>query len=363
MKPVFTYVPGKGATEFFAAASGASESAFSSGAHFYHEELAYSVAHGASLAGAAGFAFLKSHGVAKAMNAVIASLYAGTGAPFVVLAFEDAAGRSSDHPFSAFPMLQSVGARVLRAEAGKIVEAARRAFDESLSMRKPVFIAIEVSEIAEEEPRTVREVLDELVAQAQSRFEPAERYRALLNPLLSGTYFQPLARIPSCPADLPPHLKMWAERYEPVIEVLEELGHEWVTGDAGTSSLFGLPPHDFIDVCTHMGGAVPLAIGAALGGVERVLAVAGDFSFISTGNLALTEALRRGVGLDVVIFRNREASATGGQMVGKKELFRQIPEGVWSTEVDCNQQGFQAKIRDFLAGPPQFGARVLIAGF
>lgn len=355
-KAVFTYVPGKGATEYYAAAGGQA-------AHFYHEELAYSVAHGASLAGAPGFAFLKSHGVAKAMNAVIASLYAGTGAPLLAFAFDDAAGGSSDHPFASFAMLEGAGARVIRAQKRNVLESVRLAFEESLVIKKPVFLTIEVNEMAEEELAALKGVVEELVAQGQSRFKAAERYQALLNPLLSARFTHALSRIPRCPQDLPPHLKQWAERYEPVIAVLETLGHKWVTGDAGTSSLFGLPPHDFIDVCTHMGGAVPLAMGAALAGVERVLAVSGDFSFISTGNLALTEALRRGIGMDVVIFRNGEAAATGGQAVARDDVLNQIPDGVASTEVDSNEDGFGEKIRDVLAGEAKGGPRVLIAAF
>jgi len=334
--PVFTYVPGRGASRFFEVFTGNSKT---DSAHFYHEEIAYTVAHGAALAGTPAIAFLKSHGIAKAMNSVIASIHSGVAAPFVIFSFEDETGSSSDHPFDARSMLAAVGAEVLGPGDEQLVEALER----SLAQKKPVFISVPGNalsdvEASEEIIHSLRTTLFSWIAKAPDP-SPLPKHQALLNPLLSrspGSHAILNRTLPEVPRDLPPHLKRTAESYEPFIKAIREslatdpAGPEavWVTGDAGTSSLFGLPPHGLVKVCTHMGGAIPLAMGAALAGKTRTVAITGDFSFISTGCLALSEAVRRNLTFDGVVFANGEASATGGQIVPVEFVKMQIPSGV-----------------------------------
>jgi len=349
----FTYVPGKGATEFFQTFS---EGNLPCDLHFYHEEIAYTVAHGASLVGRPALVFVKSHGIAKAMNSVIASLYAGISAPFVIFTFEDESGTSSDHPFSSFKMLEGVSALVLRADIESLHSIFREALTQSLQKKMPVFISLSTQTLPDSGAmKALKKIFSDFLGELS---DPPVMlpYQALLNPLLSPRYLAPLSRIPRCPEDLPPHLKKTAERYEPAIRVLEQIGYDWVTGDAGTSSLFGLPPHDLINVCTHMGGAIPLALGAALAGKQRVLAITGDFSFLSTGNLALTEALRRNVNLDVVVFCNGVAAATGGQVVNLDTVLKAIPRELNPTRVELSKTHLDP---DLFSTPPT-GLRVFL---
>ena len=83
--PFFGYVPGRGATDFYIATCGKDRAMND---HFYHEETAYTAAHGAALSGAPAFLFIKSHGAAKAMNSLVASLHTRTQSPMLVFIFE-----------------------------------------------------------------------------------------------------------------------------------------------------------------------------------------------------------------------------------------------------------------------------------
>ncbi len=337
--PIYTYVPGKGATEYFAALSDESPTH----SHFYHEELAYTVAHGASLSGSPGFVFVKSHGIAKAMNSVVASLYSGCGAPLLIFTFEDYAGVSSDHPFASKEMLTSIGANVISADLTDLYQKTRFSFELALEIRKPIFLSLDAAKTPDTSLfASIKSLISTLIQSHQNKFRPAARHQALLNPLLSPRFFHRIETLPECPRDLPPVLKATAESYEPYFDVMTQESYDWITGDAGTSSLFGLPPKNLINVCTHMGGAIPLAIGASLSGAGRTLAVSGDFSVVSTANLALTEALRRRARMDLVIFRNGLAAATGGQIVEQADLMRQLPDGVKVFEVDQPQRLKQA---------------------
>src|SRR6476660_1398019 len=84
---VATHVPGHGATQTFEAfrtslpptrSPREGELAIS-----FHEEAAYAVAHGTALAGARSACIIKSHGLTKAMNAVMDSLSCGVTAGMV----------------------------------------------------------------------------------------------------------------------------------------------------------------------------------------------------------------------------------------------------------------------------------------
>lgn len=339
-KIVHTYVPGKGATECYAAV----QPEQAGDGHYYHEETAYTVAHGASLAGTPAFVYLKSHGAAKAMNSIVASLHSGTGAPLVVFVFEDKLGSSSDHPFVSHGMLRGIGAEILASGGNALSKAAERAFHASHRGRKPVFVSVHVEELAT--PGFLdgfREKLESLSQDLLDHPQPVDDYRALLNPLLSGRFLGQNPPVPECPAGLPPRLRAVAESYEPAMKTLKSLGYDWVTGDAGTTSLFGLPPLHLVNINTHMGSALPLALGASLAGAGRVLAIVGDFSFFSTAALALTEMVRRRAPVDVVIFANGTAAATGGQRVELADVRRQIVAGC--ELVEGGPEGLEAALR------------------
>jgi thiamine pyrophosphate-dependent acetolactate synthase large subunit-like protein len=149
----------------------------------------------------------------------------------------------------------------------------------------------------------------------------AEYQHRALAAKLSGQDWRGLEKpaLPTIPNDLPEVWQPLARLYTPLFEVFQTLRGEVVTGDTGVSTLFAFPPYNCVDICTYMGGSVPLAIGACLAGRRNVWAVTGDFSFIAAGHLGLLEAVQRNVPLKVLIFYNRKAQTTGGQP---------IPDGV-----------------------------------
>jgi len=87
---VVTNVPGFGGTQVFDAFR---EVSGRSHPNSFHEEVAYSIAHGASLVGQRSATVIKAHGFAKAANSVIDSLMAGTTAGFVILLPDDKLGK------------------------------------------------------------------------------------------------------------------------------------------------------------------------------------------------------------------------------------------------------------------------------
>ncbi len=103
---VITYVPALGATEIYydyCAVSGQRPSLS------FHEEVAYTVAHGSALAGKRACAIQKTHGFMKAGNSVSDSLYSGTNAGFVSIVVDDCMGIQSDSIVDTPAFLEGVG--------------------------------------------------------------------------------------------------------------------------------------------------------------------------------------------------------------------------------------------------------------
>jgi len=100
--------------------------------------------------------------------------------------------------------------------------------------------------------------------------------------------------------------------YTPFFAAFRKLRGEVVVGDTGISTLFSFPPYDCIDICSYMGGSIPLAVGVYLAGYRDVWAVTGDFSFIAAGHLGLLEACQRKIPLKVIILNNHRSQTTGG---------------------------------------------------
>ena len=81
-----SHVPGAGANEIYAAYLNVVKKP---AAVSFHEEVAYAVAHGSGLSGKRAAVVMKTHGLAKAANAVIASLSSGTNAGCVAILADD----------------------------------------------------------------------------------------------------------------------------------------------------------------------------------------------------------------------------------------------------------------------------------
>jgi TPP-dependent indolepyruvate ferredoxin oxidoreductase alpha subunit len=319
---VAAHVPGHGATAIFEALGG--------GVISCHEEAAYGVVHGAALCGARAVVVMKTHGLAKAANAVLSSLSAGVRGGLVVILSDDRAGRSSDNIFDAEALLRGLELPFARAGPGDAYPAVREAFAGSERNGLPRAVLFDADDLeleAEEVHATpelastlpyVRDIARHLVCPLFTRYQ-----RAVLEARLHGRNADEIER-PSVPtmADLPPRWQPTFDAYRVFFDAFRAVPRGFTAGDATLASLFALPPYQLVDAVTYYGGSIPLATGASLAGLDDVWAVSGDFSFLAGGGLGLLEAARREVPVKIVIFANGRAEATGGQTVPLGDLER-----------------------------------------
>ncbi len=320
---VVTCVPGAGATLVYEAWT---HLAGAPVCYSFHEETAFLIAHGASLAGCRTAVLVKTHGLAKAGNAVVDALSAGTGAGFVILVFDDREGAHSDSILESGALLRGFRIPCLAPTPAGYYRAVIEAFARSETLRLPVAVRIASDTLAGRTttaparrqgpiPRPYpwrRNVAQHVLCPPLARYQ-----RAVLDAKLAGRPWRRLRPppLPRIPDGLPAAWQPVARLYAPLFEVFRTLRGEVVAGDTGISSLFAFPPYACIDLCTCMGGSLPLAIGALLAGRRSAWAVTGDFSFLAAGQLGLLEAARRGLPLKVLILDNRQAETTGGQPV------------------------------------------------
>lgn len=298
----------------------------------FHEEVAFTLAHGAALTGRRACAMMKAHGLAKAANSVVDALFAGTTAGLVILILEDPLGKHSDSILNSAPLLTGMGIPFRHTRKDSMREVIFFAFQESERLGLPVAVIVDSDE------------MDQDVSPSEATPPPCEKKynrditRHILCPSF-GAYQYELLRtkrtgqgaddllrpaVPVIPDDLPDKWKPALSRYIPLFSVFREFRGGVVTADTGITCLFGCPPFDCVDLTTYMGGSVSLAIGAHLAGHKVVWAVTGDFSFIAAGHLGLNEAIQRGIPLKVLLFDNGKAETTGGQIIPDGTLERTL---------------------------------------
>ncbi|MGK9477781.1 thiamine pyrophosphate-dependent enzyme [Melioribacter sp. OK-6-Me] len=324
---VVTFVPGFGASETFMSYN---EIAGKIGKISYHEEVAYTISHGASIIGKRSALLCKSHGVMKAANSITDSLYTSPAAGLVLFVFEDFTGKHSDNILDIYPILRSINIPVIKADKTKIYDDVHTAYQLSEKTKLPAALLIDAMTI--NEPCTFEPRLD-----LKKNFSYKRNiYFHVVHPLLAEYQYKVLTtkveggnleavsrpELPIVPESLTPKVKEGASKYITFFEVFKNIKRDITTGDTGSSSAFAFPPYNSIDIVTYMGGSIPLALGAYLGGFKNVWALTGDFAFISAGHLGLIEAVQRNIPLKIVIFYNRRSSATGGQLISKNILFR-----------------------------------------
>jgi TPP-dependent indolepyruvate ferredoxin oxidoreductase alpha subunit len=325
---VVTHVPGYGATETFAAWN---RIAPTPSPISFHEEPAFTIAHGAAVCGARSATLLKSHGLAKAANSAVDSLFAGTVAGFVSVIFDDATGAHSDCIFDVDALLRGIGIPFQRCNPGSATQALRAAFATSERLQLPVAIILDAADVHQEVPapisvanpqphrhlRWARSIAHHLVSPLF-----ASHQRDRLQAKLRGESLEAIAEtitppaIPTTPDDLPETWRRAALPLVPFFQEFRTIRGQVVAGDTGLTSLFAFPPFDCVDITTYMGGSVPLAIGAMLAGRSGVWGGTGDFSFIAAGHLGLIEATTRQLPLKLFILDNGAAVVTGGQPIG-----------------------------------------------
>ncbi|MDX1920497.1 MAG: thiamine pyrophosphate-dependent enzyme [Candidatus Caenarcaniphilales bacterium] len=327
-----TYVPGFGANEVFAAINERyqqeSQRVFPIS---FHEEVAFTIAHGAALLGSRSCCVIKTHGFEKAANSIIHSLYSGTNAALVTFLFEDTEGSHSDNILEIEPIVKGAKVPYLRSSAKTIAKDFCFAITESERLKLPFIIIINADQVALESSleglkdlppnpnEYKRDIYDHVVCPFTAEFQ-----WKVLQAKLGDKNWKELEKPNKSlnPQALSVVQRGWVEKYETFFKVFQKHRGDLVTGDASTASSFALPPFNCIDIVTYFGGSLPLAIGANLvkKDNETIWAVSGDFAFLAAGHLGLIEALQRNIPLKLIIFSNQQAGATGGQRIPKNVL-------------------------------------------
>lgn len=322
---IVTHVPGYGGSETFQAFN---ELSLRSNKFSFHEEAAYTIAHSAGICGKRSASLMKAHGLMKAANSVIDSLYSEITAGFVTIIFEDKSGKHSDNILEIVPILQCLPLRFIQSSTTTIYEDVINAFNLSERLKLPVVLLVDALEVNNE---TSFEQKSELKKKFTYK---RDIYQHVVHPMLSDYQYKVfLAKkfdgdttsilrpdLPVVPVDFPERAKNTAIKYAPLFDVFKNFRGEIVTGDTSGLSSFAFPPYDCVDIVTYMGGAVPLAIGAYMAGYKNVWALSGDFGFVSAGMIGLVELIQREIPLKIILFYNKQAAATGGQQINKKLL-------------------------------------------
>lgn len=324
---VVTHVPATLATAVFDAYH---ESTGTAPSYAFNEELAYTIAHGAALAGVRSVAVIKSHGLAKAANSVIDSLTLGTTAGFVAVVLSDPAGKHSDNIFALEDFLRGTGIPFKKTGIDTVYSDLFESILWSEELGIPVVLLVE-SEIVLQNTTCVRKRLGPV--ERKYRRDPlrhvlcpplAAYQRKILEAKLARKDWRGMASpvMPVIPGELPPLWRSGASAYVPLFETMQELRPQipFTCGDTGLSSLFAFPPFAVIDACSYYGGSLPMTIGFHLAGAGRAWAITGDYAFLAAGHMGLIEALARRIPLEVLVINNGCAMATGGQP---------IPDGVY----------------------------------
>jgi len=326
---VVTHVPGHGASEAFISFN---EKAMKRAALSYNEEPAYSIAHGSAIAGKRSASMIKSHGFVKAGNAAVDSQYTELSAGFVIFIFEDKQGSHSDNILEIEPILRGMYFPYFIAKKETIYYDIVKSYEESERRGIPVALLIDSEDVERETEYEYsknlrktfnykRDVLKHVVSPIISEYQ-FKLYNAKKLDMHAANFEKP--KLPNVPDELPDRYQESIKKYIPFFDSFNNFRGDIVTGDTSVSSNFAFPPYNSIDMVTHIGGSISLAIGAYLAGFRNVWAVTGDFGFLSSGYLGLLEAVQRELPLKIIILYNKEASATGGQLINKKLLMRML---------------------------------------
>ena len=345
-----TAVPGHGATQTFTAWQRRTGDPFS-----FHEEVAVGMAHGAALRGHRAAVLLKAHGFLKAANAIADSLAAGTTAGLLYIVFHDPTGAHSDSILEIEGAARELNLPVHRPATSAAFSALCEALQASEAQGLPHLVVLDADRAT-----------DPAGADPASSAAPAVSYErdaarhvccplfasyqhAVLQARCAGQSPDAVERpvLPTVPADLPDAYRAPAARLVPLFEALAQVPRAVTTGDTTIGTLFCLPPYEAVDLCTYMGGSLPLAAGALAAGDGPAWAVTGDFGFVAAGHLGLLEAQQRGLPLKVVLLHNGTAQATGGQPVPPETVDR-VLAGYRDRIYPLDQPSDPARCRDAL---------------
>lgn len=315
-------VPGLGATEL-------NESINSSSSKIYNkvslnEEAALSVTMGASIYGTRSCTFIKSHGLAKACNALMTSLSIGVNASNLIFVLDDVDGKSSDNILDTMNLIKGTEAPFVKI-GDNAYEQILDAVMLSERMKLPVLIYVNCDNLFNEYSYTrvkINEYHEKFIRNPYLNVAcpllSAFQRKILINKLQDKTIDTSVVELPrlsNLENILPNKLKDVFIKYKSFFNVFKKIDRDYTSGDTGTSALFAFEPYDCIDTCSYMGGSPGMAVGAYLAGAKKSWSITGDFTFFSAGVLGLTEAKIKSIPIKLVIFNNGFAGATGGQLV------------------------------------------------
>ncbi len=323
---VVTCVPGSGVNEVFADYNRISPAPAPVS---FHEEAAYSLAHGAALTGTRAACLCKSHGLIKAGNSVSDSLYSGTTAGLVAIVFEDKTGKQSDSILDIRSYLDGIGLPYQIAQKEDLFRQVLQLFTQSEKDSLPQALVVESAEILDQvscagregQPAGLPQYSRDITRHVLCPFF-ADYQNRVLQSKKAGTDWRniPKPALPRIPESVPAKWQGLIDSYAGLFQAFKSIRGSIVTGDTGVSSLFACEPFNCIDITTYLGGSVPLAAGACLGGCRDAWAVTGDFAFIGAGHLGLLEAWQRGIPLKILILDNGKSETTGGQPIPQNTL-------------------------------------------
>ena len=130
----------------------------------FHEEVAYTIAHGAALAGKRAFTPMKAHGFFKAANSVCDSLYSGTLAGFISLV-DDRNGLQSDSIVDTLDFVEGMGIPHKVANVEEVFDDILDGFTISERLQLPFALIIDASDL--DQPSRIP---------AESRINPPSKY-------------------------------------------------------------------------------------------------------------------------------------------------------------------------------------------
>ncbi len=323
---IVTHVPGYGGTETFESYKKIN---MKNPPISFHEEVAYTICHGASIVGKRAACLIKAQGIAKAANSVIDSLYTSVTAGFVTFIFDDNVGSHSDNIMETELLLKGFSLQYIVADAITIYDDVVNAFHKSEEEQQPYAVIINATEILKETEfeqqsfkklfsynrDVLKHVVHPLFAEYQYGLFKNKKNKSIVSEIAKPT-------LPIVPDEIPEHAQSSVKRYQTFFNIFKNFKGDIVTGDTSSSSSYVLPPYNAIDIVTYIGGAIPLAIGAYLAGNRYTWAMTGDFGFIAAGHIGLLEASLRHIPLKIVVFNNKQAAATGGQPIPHTTLYK-----------------------------------------
>lgn len=317
---VITHVPGFGGTQVF----NHFENSKIKPKLCLNEEPAFSIATGASIYGSRAATLVKTHGLAKMSNAVCSTLSVGANAANLIFAFDDTTGKSSDNIFNAKKLILGLEIPFIEIATNPYQDI-KDSIELSENLKLPVVVYVDCEKLG------LSFNVD--VLQARNNFSSFKKkpLQYIACPPLSNLQLKVFENkknkgivledldlpevLMNMPDNLPPALRITYNSYAPFFQAFSGMNVNFVSGDAGTSSLYAFHKEQFVDVCTYMGGAPGMALGAFMAGAKKSWAVSGDFSFLAAGILGLNEIVSANAAIKLVIFNNGIAGATGGQKV------------------------------------------------